>query len=80
MVRVGFRVIVRVRARVVFRVRARVRARVIFRVRVRVACSSGSTCVTRPQSRMHSVPSAVRKRLPGCGSQCSSPVSSNIVR
>eukprot|EP00966_Prymnesium_polylepis_P055817 1291201-Prymnesium_polylepis.1 len=33
-----------------------------------------------PKSRMHSLPSAVRSKLPGCGSQCSVPVSSSIVR
>jgi len=37
-------------------------------------CSSVSTRMTRPQSRMHSCPSGVRNKLPGCGSQCSSPI------
>jgi hypothetical protein len=35
---------------------------------MRVSWRSGSRVVTRPQSRMHSRPSAVRSRLPGCGS------------
>ena len=38
------------------------------------------TCSVMPQSRMHSRPSVVRRRLPGCGSQCSVPVSRSIVR
>lgn len=33
-----------------------------------------------PQSRMHSLPSLVRSRFPGCGSQCKHPVSKSIVR
>ena len=42
--------------------------------------SSGDTGVTRPQSRMHSLPSAVRNRLPGCGSACRRPMSSSMAR
>jgi len=38
------------------------------------------TCSVMPQSRMHSRPSVVRRRLPGCGSQWSVPVSRSIVR
>eukprot|EP00961_Rhodomonas_salina_P163135 2197212-Rhodomonas_salina.1 len=33
-----------------------------------------------PKSRMHNRPSEVRRKLPGCGSQCSKPVSSSIVK
>ena len=46
----------------------------------KLSCKSSSTRVTSPQSRMHSRPSLVRSRLPGCGSQCSSPVERSIER
>ena len=42
--------------------------------------SSGLTGVTRPQSRMHSFPSLVRNRFPGCGSACRTPMSSSMAR
>eukprot|EP00982_Pelagococcus_subviridis_P006903 30308-Pelagococcus_subviridis.AAC.21 len=42
--------------------------------------SSSDTGVTSPQSRMHSFPSAVRNKFPGCGSACNTPMSSNIAR
>jgi len=45
-----------------------------------VTCRSGASSVTKPQSRMHSRPSAHILRLPGCGSACSTGVSSIIVR
>ena len=50
-------------------------------MKLRIAVdSSGDTGVTRPQSKMHSLPSAVRNRLPGCGSACRSPMSRSIAR
>mmetsp|Transcript_9236 Transcript_9236/g.30725 ORF Transcript_9236/g.30725 Transcript_9236/m.30725 type:complete len:243 (-) Transcript_9236:1031-1759(-) len=42
--------------------------------------SSLDTGVTSPQSRMQSFPSDVRNKLPGCGSACSRPMSSNMAR
>eukprot|EP00962_Isochrysis_galbana_P037678 scaffold13228_cov112-Isochrysis_galbana.AAC.4 len=42
-------------------------------------CRSVGTGSVIPQSKMHSSPSGVRSRLPGCGSQCSTPVSSSMV-
>jgi hypothetical protein len=42
--------------------------------------SSGETGVTRPQSKMHSLPSAVRNKFPGCGSACKSPMSRSIAK
>mmetsp|Transcript_10777 Transcript_10777/g.35881 ORF Transcript_10777/g.35881 Transcript_10777/m.35881 type:complete len:251 (+) Transcript_10777:539-1291(+) len=43
-------------------------------------CRSFGTWSVMPQSKMHKRPSRVRSRLPGCGSQCSVPVSSNMVK
>lgn len=43
-------------------------------------CRSDGTGSVIPQSSTHNRPSSVRSRLPGCGSQCSTPVSSSIVR
>ena len=41
---------------------------------------SSGTWSVMPQSKMHSLPSSVRSKFPGCGSQCSVPVSKSIVR
>eukprot|EP00967_Tisochrysis_lutea_P081285 scaffold112077_cov32-Tisochrysis_lutea.AAC.2 len=44
----------------------------------RLYWSSDGTSRTIPQSRMQSFPSRVRRRLPGCGSQCNTPVSRSM--
>lgn len=45
-----------------------------------VTCVSFSSLETRPQSRMHSLPSVVLSKFPGCGSAWTTPISRSIVK